>query len=423
MQYDVVIIGGGLAGLVCGIRLAEAGKSCAIVTRGQSSLTFASGSFDLLSRLPDGRAVSSLAQAWPELARQAPRHPYVLLGEAAIAPLCEAAQQLLARSGLTFQGDYQQNHQRLTPAGRWRAAWLTLDGIPTRTPGTPTPWRRPLVIGIEGFLDFQPELVVAELNRQGMAARSATLTLPALAQLRRNPSEFRSLNVARVLDQPEQRAALLAEIRALAADADAVLFPACIGRTEPVSAAWTTLLDKPFLLLPTLPPSLPGTLIESRLRRRFSELGGQWMQGDQVQSVTETAQDRYPLRIQTSNHGDIPLRARQLVLATGSYLSRGLEMEQHRLREATLGLDVTPLDGTRDDWSAAEMFRPQRWMQTGVRIDAALRPFRQGETQSRIRAIGGVLEGFDSLQQGCGGGVTLLTALQAAQHILADREA
>ena len=76
MKFDTIIIGGGLSGLVAGIKLQESGQRCAIISAGQSALHFSSGSFDLLGKLPDGTDVENPIDGLEHLDSN---HPYAYL--------------------------------------------------------------------------------------------------------------------------------------------------------------------------------------------------------------------------------------------------------------------------------------------------------------------------------------------------------
>lgn len=411
MKFDTVIIGGGLSGLVAGIKCAESGRKTAIVTRGQSALHFWSGSFDLLGHDAGGKEIVNPFDHIEELPEG---HPYRRIGNQNLRRMIAEVPAMFESIGVAVHGNPERNHYRLTPMGYLKPTWLTLDDYVMFDSIDRLPWRKVALVNIRGYLDFYPRFLAYGLGKRGCVCVTANIDIPQLGRLRESTTEMRATNMARFL-KDDAVDDLARAINKASERCDAVIFPAILGlySIEPVKCLRAK-MERPIHFVATTPASVPGVRCQLLLRERLQQLGGAYIPGDSV-TKGEFRNNRLE-RIYTSNFGDMPLEAENFVISTGSFFGHGLIATIDRIYEPALGLDIN-MTGGRSEWYDKDFYASQPYMGAGVVTDEKFRPCVKGNTIENLYATGALLSGFDALTQGCGAGVTLATALSAAENI------
>jgi hypothetical protein len=85
--------------------------------------------------------------------------------------------------------------------------------------------------------------------------------------------------------------------------------------------------------------------------------------------------------------------------------------------EPIFGLDIDA-DSDRGNWFERNMFEAQPYMKYGVASDDKFRAQKEGKTIDNVYVAGSVLSGFNAIKEGCGAGVSILTALNVADSIV-----
>jgi len=411
---DVLVIGGGLAGLMTAWFAARRGRTVRLITNGQSALMFSAGTIDILGREPGSEhPVSDLRTALGRLVERNPHHPYAVAGiknlEAGVAELT----RLCAAADYPFVGATSSNSLLPTACGGLRPVCL----VPESTAHglvKPGEQQEPfLIIGPKDYLDFFPALVARNLQEAGYEADWARIDM-------RLPSQRRALNskiLAQFFDEPVHCDGfcdlLASELTAHPAKSPIRLgLPAVLGlsRTGRILEQIERKTGCQVFEIPGLPPSVPGLRLQNILIQALRQAGVEVSDGMEAVSFEHNAHRIEKVWTEAASRSK-PHCAGQFVLATGGILSGGLVAGRNlNVVEPLFGLPVTDVSELTHPGFVDPEGHPV--FQTGIRVNPEFQPIAPdgGLCFENLFAVGSVLGGTDPVREFSTEGVALATA-------------
>ncbi len=411
---DVLVIGGGLAGMMTAWFAVQRGRTVRLITQGQSALMFSAGTIDILGCEPGGESpVSDLKAALRRLVNRSDHHPYALAGFNSLEAGVTELTRLCAAAGYPFVGSLNCNALLPTACGGLRPVCLVPESM-AHGLVKPGEQQKPfLIVGLTDFLDFFPALAARNLQESGQAADWSTVEM-------RLPSRSRFLNskiLAQHLEQPgncDDFSDLLGSTLAAhpASTSGRLGLPAVLGLSQ--TARILEQIERrtgcQVFEIPGLPPSVPGLRLQNILIQALRKAGVEVLDGMEAVAFEGTGNKIAKVWTEAASRSK-PHAAKQFVLATGGILSGGLVGGcDGKVVEPVFGLPVAaPSQATRPHFIEPE---GHPVFQVGVRVSSEFQPIDPdgGLCFENLFAVGSVIGGADSVRELSMEGVALATA-------------
>ena len=425
MKYDVIVIGGGMAGYTSAIRCLEKGLKTALINNGRSALHFSSGSVELLCATPSGTPVRFPYEAIEKFSDEYSEHPYAKIGSATVSDSINWFTEMMAKAGVQLtQHENNENHQRITTLGALKGTFLSQPYVEQiGYNASQHNFERIVLLSIDGFRDFQTNVVADNLKSNPLFNKTPIINVPvSLTDQAPSTNNYRSTDFINLLKSDQAFFNFANQIASSASPKDLVVIPAILGTQQGLEMlhrlkVYTGLN---FHEVPTMPPSLMGIRLEEALEGQFIKLGGVLLKGDcvtQGESVA-TAQGLKLNKIWTKNLRDYALTADAFVLASGSFFSNGLRADLNKIVEPVFGLDICTT-GSRADWHHDKFFSPNShaFMSFGVETNANFQPSVEGQAIENLYCCGAILAHYNPIAEGSGGGVAISSAYLVSNKI------
>ncbi len=425
MSYDCMIIGGGLAGLTCGMKCLSSGLRTVLISGGMNALHFSSGSIDLIGYDGDNNVIQKPFDYLEAFILENKRHPYATVGIEIIREAFDFFKKQVEKENLPLYVNDLENHFHATALGTVKPTYLSQKSVFNEKMRKAFESKAKIaVLEFDGYRDYYASLGLEQLKKNPLFEDTeiitGKITMPKFIKTEWNFHEFRSIDLARIFETEKYLPRLAEEIKKKACNAEVVQLPAFIGITD-ASHIHTRLEEMTGLLIyevPTLPPSILGMRLDNAIRAHFTSLGGEYSAGDKViKGIIENGKVRHIL---TENHGETEHKAKYYVLSTGSFFSGGLKCTHDHMEEPIFNLAFDTKQ-PRHLWYSKNFFDKQshRFLEYGVKTEGSLFPYdAKGRLVNNLLCTGAILSGYNPIKEASGGGVAIATGYDAALRIV-----
>lgn len=420
LNWDVIVVGAGLSGLITGWQLSKAGLRTHVITKGWGTTHWHAGCIDVFGYEPSGdhKAVTSPVDSLTKLINEIPTHPYALAGIGIIDKAIASFMELFAANSYPFHGSLLANMLLPTALGALRPTCLAPETMINGDFSNFNTKQSCLLVGFSQFVDFYPEMAAENLRALGYHVQGITLDLPSLRS--------KNFITGRVLAEKFDRSELISEIaQALRTHLDGITvvgFPAVLGLQNPmqVKSLLEHELRLPIFEIPTLPPSIPGIRMQRLLVKAIEENGGRVTEGLQVTN-SQSQNHRINYVCSEAASRQISHRAKLFVLATGGFLGGGFISDSDGYaQDSVFSINLsTPPDHA--DWFANDFLSPSGHpiFKSGIPVNARFQPVQEGNIIfDNLYVTGASLPYFDPLQERSLDGIALASGFAVSDSII-----